>query len=323
MISSIDDYCSEVEGILDANLAKLDALNIDENINEEKVLAVYDKCKKYFEDCANIKENDIKPKLDLGSLVLNPNEINYLYNFEGLQIYIHEDQFSICMNPIVQTSYDAGHNDFFFVLDDDNTLYTNAAANFVATADNPLKITIKGNVGYFFGRNSSYIDVSILGDGDAHLGYRSSNFKVMVRGNVSYEAGVSSTNMALFVGGNANFSCGKDSTNLSTIIKGDVENHFGFNSKNLFAIIKGNAKRYFATHSINLDVNVAGQIDFSDFFYYTKKSTFESSNVDTLIEAKKTLRHSGRMLFSLFNVGSNKLIEIQSDGSKEQIGRFT
>ena len=325
MISSIDDYCSEVEGILDANLAKLDARNINENINEEKVLSVYDKCKKYFDRYNSfvVEKDTVIPKPDWGDLVLNPNEINYLNNLNELQSHNYHRLFSNCMNDVIQTSYDAGYNDFFFVLDDRNTLYGHAASNLVGRQNNPINFTIKGKVYSFFGKNSNYVNVSILGDVNSFFGNSASNLKAFVRGDVSYKTASDSINMSLFVDGNVSYSCGRTSVNFMTIIKGDVDKHFGIHSGNLRAIIKGGADADFAKYCSGADITIEGKIKGNEFLRLTTSSILKSSNIETINSAKKLFRLSRRMIYLPIFSGYNRLIHVEEDGNQKLVARFT
>jgi len=115
--------------------------------------------------------------------VLTPGEVNVFLQstvlYEGHKFYKLDT--GIFISRLVQNSYNAGYNDFHF---DVSAIGGPEHLCSFLIGEEPIRITVEGDVGYGFGGDSKKIVVNITGDGGNYCGYKTEDSTFSIEGNV-------------------------------------------------------------------------------------------------------------------------------------------
>jgi hypothetical protein len=330
MIQSSAEYCQEVEGILNERFADFDDRGKSMSLDTEKVnfaLSDFERCINELDSIGETYALNSDERLAIKNLigkqvVMNPKEINHFYNSNReLMKYNRSGKVvPLYLDGLVQTSYDSGHNGFYFSYNSEN-VNINWGSDLHGRENNPIVIDVKGNVGSNFCYESSNLSVSIMGNVQKSFCKGSNNIRALVRGDVSVDACEYTENVALFVDGNVSLSCGQYSENFFVIILGDVKRFFGSNSKDLSAIVKGKIQGNSINQSNNATIETE-QINGWDSFCNTNNSTLKISDKDSLLNFFHMINDSGGIRNWPFRKDTNKLILINEDCTEKQVGRF-
>ena len=104
-------------------------------------------------------------------------------------------------SQLIQNSYEAGYNNFVLPMDNLQRKYS-LAQELHGTADNPLRITIEGDVDKACGAYCSYINLTVIGNAGELLGARSVDSLFTTTGNVQH-GGYDSKRSTFIIGGDA------------------------------------------------------------------------------------------------------------------------
>jgi formylmethanofuran dehydrogenase subunit C len=181
---------------------------------------------------------------------LNPAQIT------ELSPLIREVPGAFFLNKVLQESYDAGNNNFFIDTADSMTHYLGERLR--GTLADPIKITVRGNGGNYFGHESTCVSVAILGSAGNNLGHFSKHFSAFVQGNSGDNLGFSSKYLDARILGNNGGFLGWISEYLHATIDGDNGDDLGWGSKYLRAIVRGNCGNRSGWKSHYLHASVYG-----------------------------------------------------------------
>jgi hypothetical protein len=300
------EYCTEVEEIYQERISNLENRTFNGSIDSNKVQSVLCDCERFICDYIdalqkkkikndeddNLDYNEIEQLMNPKQAVLNPNEINKFYDLSGkIKAYgRYRNLIPTYINELIQKSYDAGHNDFFFVFGD-KSAYNFLGSCLDGTINNPIEISFAGNCGSNFCLESNNVCTTILGDVGHYFGLNSSNLKAFVKGNVMCRFGGESKNLSVFLEGNCESLFGRKSNNLTAIIQGDVEKYFGFESQYLAANIKGNVEESFGNRCGHMVAEVDGDMNVCGSFSNAVYSTLSLLNEELLWKIDVRIRN--------------------------------
>ncbi len=197
----------------------------------------------------------------------------------------------ILISQLIQTSYNAGNNDFELNTKKLKTI-DRIGAYLIGKERNPIIITIQGNTGYKSGLLSENSIFNIKGNtGDCYgweskgctfniekdagdqCGYLSTNSIFNIQGNTGNNCGESSDNCRFNIEGNTGYKCGFLSRDSIFNIEGDTGNDCGEESENCTFHIFGEADNWTGDAALNCIFNIHG--DSGDFYgIRAQKSTF-------------------------------------------------
>ncbi|MFH1637621.1 MAG: hypothetical protein ABIB71_04330 [Candidatus Woesearchaeota archaeon] len=174
----------------------------------------------------------IPSPLDKLDAILTPQQIN---SFLQSTIRYEQNENYICytgafISRLMQNSYNARHNGFFF-----NTSalkeIDNMAYKIKGTHLNPIRVKIEGNVGTFCGQNSQHVSLDITGEVSESCGQLAKNIEVRIDGNSGPKCGLNSIDSKFMITGDAEFSLGNSSVNCEFILKRLAEGPSGWEAK--------------------------------------------------------------------------------------------
>ena len=165
--------------------------------------------------------------------VLQPEEINRFLQttiaYEQSRDY--QKKTGIFISRLIQTSYDAGNNNFTLNIQNTKEL-ASLGFNLEGTPENKIKLAIQGNVGNDFGEYSGNCEYELLGNAKDFFGRVSRKCTYKIRGNIGWGAGHESKICEYTILGDTLFVCGLESTDCTYTITGTVGSSAGFDSKN-------------------------------------------------------------------------------------------
>jgi hypothetical protein len=172
-------------------------------------------------------------------LCLLPGEINHFLNLienyhEHTNYFWRSGTFT---SKLMGQSYLNGNNRFNLNIGEHPV--SHLAIDLKASEDNPIKISIEGDVGGCFASSSENLDIVINGNCENSFGWSSENICVKINGSVGGFFGKSSNNLTALISQNANKMFSYGSKYLSAIIKGNSDGDLGIYSSDLTVFVYG------------------------------------------------------------------------------------
>ena len=132
--------------------------------------------------------------------VLKPNQIFLLFELLIADGHNSDDSgVGGFISKAIQESYFAGNNGFY--LETGDTLVNDIGDSLKGYEDLPLELTVRGNVGTFFGASSRYCLLKVegyTGDWCGMLAYKS---EIWIGGNTAISCGIKSVDSSFYLGG--------------------------------------------------------------------------------------------------------------------------
>ncbi len=192
----------------------LDLINEFEEILEDK-------------DEGRMQENMIKEYVRTPTIILSPEDIDHFLQttkiFDDHRYY--EYDIGIFISRLIQSSYEAGHNDFCLNTDYLNDL-GNIGAGLRGKDETPIKISIKGDVKYTCGAYAENCEFNITGNTGQWLGDGSNRCVFNIDGNIDIFGGTAAKNCKFISKDNASYDNLKNfAYNNNTIFLTDSSGH--------------------------------------------------------------------------------------------------
>lgn len=307
-------------------------------VGENKFYALLDKYKEFLGNCeyqkswnagGNIfsqwlsqwgKDYIRNPSTD----ILSPAEIN-LFLQETIPFEESEDYEAtgIFVTRLIQSSYNAGHNDF--KLTTTNLKKLNRVGAFLEGKEgNPLILSIDGDVGEKCCLEARNVNFTIYGNLEAEFAEQSVQSSFTIHGDAENDLCSSSqyTSLEIFgyagvcgmfaehstfkIHGNASMATASGAKWSTFDIDGDVFDEVGYEAKNCIINIKGNADEYFMGEADNCTVIINGTIgehcgaykdDISIKKGSLRNTTFKTSNRGTLQKFLAEIPYGNRIIY--------------------------
>jgi formylmethanofuran dehydrogenase subunit C len=339
MITSIKrgDSLQGLDDLFGYTASDVEKTSTIEVVSSGNLNLALDEFKAYLKCFEKLKDDPFGRSEHNTNLVLTSEEINSYFlmiqSFRDNKTYRNT---APLLNSLIQNSYDAGNNDFTINLSEGSPY--SLIYKLHGDENNPLKITVLGDISTFAGEFSSHLNLSVKGDIYNNSFFSVRNSSISIEGDVSSSFLHSSYNVNVNLCGNAHSKFGEFSTNLNAIIKGDVGKWFGLHSTNLNATINGNALTELGKGASNMSVIFEGGHAFSDIFFHSENCVFKSSNKE-LVErfnteiaeqdgtiGSVTFRSYGSLISSILNWPQsrkcNKLVFVDEKKKEKVLRRF-
>jgi hypothetical protein len=208
--------------------------------------------------------------------ILNPIEINsFIFETRRFQDDIsYSNCLSNFLGKLIQNSYLSGHNNFHLDLTNMNPPDSLMRA-VECCEERPLRMTINGNVGAYFGSLSENIFAKIYGDCGYLLGNGSSNMNVEITGDV-------------------NFKLASSSNNFDGIINGDIAWDSLYSAIDGKIKVNGKCGANFAYCAKNLNATISDVKNLRDFCYHIENSQIKTENRNVIANFLDHLRSNGK-----------------------------
>ncbi len=330
------------------------ALKREERENPYKGIALPDNVKEQTKQVSEISDllgeyeeflnkemdfNQIEKIIEKETILLTPDKIDDFLQqtilYENHKKY--EENTGAFISQLIQTSYNAGNNNFELNTKKLKTI-SNIGAYLIGKKRNPIIIKIEGNTGYDCGSFSQNSIFNIEGNTRDHCGHETQNCNFNIKGNTEKEFGHFSENCLFKIEGDTEEGCGWHAKNCrfyitgntgdflgmftkysKFIIKGNTGKECGYMSKSSLFAINENAGKNLGCESDNCTFNTSGKIGESigfeskynafstphDDIYHTMKGEIQKTNIiiltdrydNILKKEKKTLGIWSRVLW--------------------------
>jgi hypothetical protein len=156
--------------------------------------------------------------------VLTPNEINEFLPLTAL--YSDYDSYKTYsadfLNRLIHNSYENGNNDFYLNFENLDPIMC-IFKKVKARRTNPLRATIKGDVGIWLGIDAQNLEIFVKGNVGDELGWDSRNIKITIEGDVGSVFGYASNNLTASIRGDCGCGLGDYAKNAAIYVDGNVD----------------------------------------------------------------------------------------------------
>ncbi len=206
-----------------------------------------------------INYNNIDWIVQSNTIILNPKEIDDFLQqtilYEKHKNY--QTKTGIFISQLIQTSYNAGNNNFELNTKKLKTI-NRIGAYLIGKEKNPIFIKIEGNTGHRCGSTSSYSTFTIQGNTKNGCGYNSQHNIFNIKGDTGWHYGSSSQNSIFNIEGDTRDDCGYETENCNFNIQGNTGDDCGHKTQNSTFNIQGNTEDYCGYETQNSIFNIQG-----------------------------------------------------------------
>jgi methylamine---glutamate N-methyltransferase subunit B len=110
-----------------------------------------------------------------------------------------------------------------------------------AGVDQPVKIEVRGNVGYYCGGMNQYAEITIHGSAGPGVGENMMSGAIVVKGDASQYAGATGRGGLLVIEGNASSRCGISMKGIDIVVRGNVGHMSAFMAQSGNLVVLGDA----------------------------------------------------------------------------------
>jgi len=195
---------------------------------------------------------------------LTPEEIDRFlqYTLRYEDHFMHGLRAGEFVSKLVQNSYEAGHSRFTFDTQGIERI-SHIGYRLQATEENPITLTVHGNVGNKFCQHSEYIKGTVHGDAYVMFGENSRNGTFILHGNAQANAAYGSVSSHYEFKKNVDDNCGIRANDCTIAIEGSAGDFCGNDAEKTIIAVKGNVGKacgYTAHDSIIIINGTAGPV---------------------------------------------------------------
>lgn len=124
----------------------------------------------------------------------------------------------------------------------------------------PLRVNIKGSVGYYCGGMNMNADITVHGSAGPGVAENMMSGSIFIKGDASQYAGASAHGGTLIIEGNSSSRCGISMKGVDIIVKGNVGHMSGFMAQAGNLVICGNAGEALGDSIYEANIYIIGEI---------------------------------------------------------------
>jgi hypothetical protein len=222
--------------------------------------------------------------------ILTPKQISAF--LQCTVLYQHDPNYyhatGMLISMLFQNSHDAGYNDFELNTKTTGKIHYLASA-IKGTDENPIKVSITGDVGHRCGFKAEHSTINLTGNADKDCGERAKHSTFNVTGDIESHFGWGAEHSVFNLNGNTGEFSGCQGSHLTYNIQGNTRDYCGAHSEHSTYNIQGNIAHGCGQHA--------------------EHSTFKTANKDAL---KQFMRHVQRWR-------RNRIRYITPDGKEKRI----
>ena len=159
----------------------------------------------------------------------------------------------VYITHLIQESYTAGNNNF--ALNTKDTTIDDLAYRLAGTTENPITLTIQGNIGNDCGSYGEHQTITVQGNTGGWCGWGMKQSHVTINGNTGYNCGRNMKQSQLIINGNTGDWCGRGMEQSQLVINGNTGDWCGWRMEHSRLVINGNTGNDCGKHATDSTIS--------------------------------------------------------------------